>query len=63
MWADESRDESRDELRWARSSPARREEVFPQATTPKWLKDAAAMLRRERERWAQLIPTMGITVD
>lgn len=25
--------------------------------------DAAAMLRRERERWAQLIPTMGITVD
>jgi hypothetical protein len=44
MWADESRDESRDELRWARSSPARREEVFPQATTPKWLKDAAAML-------------------
>jgi tripartite-type tricarboxylate transporter receptor subunit TctC len=25
--------------------------------------EAAAMLRRERERWARLIPTMGITVD
>jgi tripartite-type tricarboxylate transporter receptor subunit TctC len=25
--------------------------------------DCAAMLRRERERWARLIPSMGITVD